>query len=291
MPENKTIIITGASGFIGSFLCKYFAENGWNVIGLVRKLPKEEIRNVRYELFEMPNNIPLEVFKNSDAIVHCSYSKFSPSNPNSDKINKEGTEKLLEISRASSNPKFIFLSSMSAHKDALSHYGRSKFALEKIFDPNKDVILKPGLVMGNGGMLKTISEYISKHKTIPLPGNGIQPVQTLTLLNLSDAIQKIIMDKLSGTFCLGEVIPITIKEFYTEVAKQSNKNIKFISIPFWPLFMFVRFIETIGLKTSTSSESLLGLKQLKSFDTAHDLQKLGIEILDYKTNIETNFTN
>ena len=39
------ILITGASGFIGSYLFKFFNEKGFNVYGLVRKKPSIEYFN------------------------------------------------------------------------------------------------------------------------------------------------------------------------------------------------------------------------------------------------------
>jgi hypothetical protein len=39
-------------------------------------------------------------------------------------------------------------------------------------------------------------------------------------------------------------------------------------------------IETLRIPFNVSQENLLGLKQLKAFDTKHDLEKLGVPILD-----------
>lgn len=68
-------------------------------------------------------------------------------NKNADKINIDGTKKLVEFCRKK-NIKPLFFSSFSAHKEAISHYGKTKLELEKLFDISKDVILKPGFVLG-----------------------------------------------------------------------------------------------------------------------------------------------
>src|ERR1041385_8411877 len=38
-PTRRTLVLTGATGFIGSRVASYFAEHDWNVIALARNIP------------------------------------------------------------------------------------------------------------------------------------------------------------------------------------------------------------------------------------------------------------
>ena len=67
------ILITGASGFIGSYLFKYFNEKGFNVYGLVRKKPSIKYtfmngfasspNKLMIEPNIRPESIPIKIFE------------------------------------------------------------------------------------------------------------------------------------------------------------------------------------------------------------------------------------
>jgi UDP-glucose-4-epimerase GalE len=68
----KTALVTGASGYLGSHICKYLTKNGWRVIGLDIKHPEQQY----WEMFEFCDvrdrqNVD-EVFSNYkiDAVFH-----------------------------------------------------------------------------------------------------------------------------------------------------------------------------------------------------------------------------
>ena len=44
----KSALVTGASGYLGSHLCKYLKKNGWKVIGLDIKHPEHQ----HWDIFE-----------------------------------------------------------------------------------------------------------------------------------------------------------------------------------------------------------------------------------------------
>ena len=203
--KNKTIIITGASGFIGSNLINHFVEQGYAVYAFARNIPANLSLKAKFVYYNLEDNsINEEAFMNSSYIIHCAYLKYSDKHFNSDEINIEGTKRLLELSRKYNLNKFIFLSSFSAHSEAFSHYGNVKLKLEKLFDENSDLILKPGLVLGNGGLFKSISDIILNNKIVPIIGDGKQPVQTIHVKDLANIIQVGIERSISGTYYLAE---------------------------------------------------------------------------------------
>jgi hypothetical protein len=48
-------------------------------------------------------------------------------------------------------------------------------------------------------------------------------------------------------------------------------------------------IETLRIPFNVSQENLLGLKQLKAFDTKNDLDKLGVSIMDMDETLDKLF--
>lgn len=282
--NKPSIIITGASGFIGEHLVQYFFENGWHVKALVRKIPVEVVRDVHYFEYDLEGSIDESVYDSVDYLVHCAYLRFDQ-NKNADEINLLGTKKILDVCRKK-NVKPLFLSSFSAHKDAESHYGKTKLACEKLFDLSKDVVLKPGLVIGKKGLATELIKTINKSGLIPLIGGGLQPVQTIYIDDLCLIIEQAFEREKVGLYHVAETEAITMKIFYSKIAKQLDRKIRFLPFPLSLLFLICKIAEAIGLKLPVSTENVLGLKHLIKFDTKDDLKKLDITLKNYSESIE-----
>jgi NAD dependent epimerase/dehydratase family enzyme len=172
---------------------------------------------------------------------------------------------------------------MSAHADALSEYGKHKYELEQKLNNPAFTIIRPGLVIGNtGGLFNNIKGIIAKSSIIPLIGGGNQPVQTVLVSDLNGAIKHIAEQKISGIYNIATPQVYTLKELYTTIATQQNKQVKFINLPYIFMKFSLTIAEGIGLNLPVKTESLLGLKQLRAFKTTEDLAKLNIKLKSLK---------
>lgn len=290
MSTLPTILITGANGFIGSSLIEHFSNKGWKVYALVHSLPsphraplkrKGEIytqynTDIHYVKYSLERGIADEsIFVDVDYIVHCAYMK-NDKNPNSKKINIEGSKRLLEWSRKYDVKRNIFLSSMSAQEGSTTAYGQQKFAIEKLFSSSQDVIIRPGLVLGTGGLLKDMVEFIKKRKVIPLVSGGKQPIQTIYIDDLVWAIDKILEKNLKGIFTIAEQEAITYKEFYRELCLAFHLRARFISVPYTLFYVAVAFADALKIQLAVSKDSLVGLKNLKAHAVEESIKKVGI---------------
>jgi nucleoside-diphosphate-sugar epimerase len=283
IPSKPGIIITGANGFIGSYLLEYFQKKEYQITAFVHAIPKQRIQNVNYQLFDLQNDVPEEFFPDTDFLIHCAYIK-AESNSNAMIINQEGTKRLLEASRKHNIKKFVFLSSFSAHEKAVSAYGKSKYETEKLFDPTIDLVLKPGLVVGAGGLFQKIVSIIKSSRIIPMIAGGRQPVQTLYINDLAQAIEKGMLDSISGTYPLAEAKAITMKEMYLQICAKENKKPVLVSVPFFVAHTGVFFFNLMGLNSPVSKENLLGLKYSKAYDISSSVETFK---MNFKTFHET----
>ena len=281
--NRPTIIITGANGFVGQQLVSYFSTKGWRVKALVRVVPEKTVKEVVYIKYDLEQNPDEAIFDDSDYLVHCAYLKFDQ-NKNAEAINISGTKKIVELCRKK-NIKPLFLSSFSAHKDAESHYGKTKLECEKLFDVSNEVVLKPGLVIGKKGLAAELIKTIGKASFLPLVGGGTQPIQTIHVDDLCLIVEQIFEKKIVGVFHVAEAEAITMKQFYQEIAKQLNRKSTFIPFPLSLLYFICKLSEAIGVKLPVSSESALGLKHLIKFETKNDLNRLGITIKNYSESL------
>lgn len=286
MSKQPVILITGAAGFIGSHLAEHFNKKGWTVIAAVRGIPPQlgdGVLYYHYDITKLPNE---DMLVDVDYLVHCAYVKYDD-NKDADRINIEGAIRLLELSRKSGVKKNIFLSSLSASEDALSHYGKQKFAIEKLFNTERDAVLRPGLVLGNGGLFSEMSKFIREKKMIPLIDGGRQPLQTVYIDDLAVAAEAVFNKNLNGTFTVAEATAVPYQEFYRTLAKTLKVKAKFIPVPSWILSAALTVSGILGIRIPVSKENLLGLKNLKFTGTRNDLERLGIKVRSWKASLET----
>lgn len=256
--SEKKVVITGATGFIGSHLAHHFESLGWEVVRLGRA---SAISTHRYSLQQGASD---EALAGARALIHCAYAA------GEERLNIEGTKLLLSQARKHGIGKFVFLSSYSAHEGALSVYGKQKLAIEKILDPTRDLIIRPGLVIGNGGVFAAIRDSIRRIPIVPLFGGGRQPLQTIAVNDLCRMIGQLVLTRRSGLFALAETKPVAIAEFYRELARQMRIRAVFIPFPLLPALCILKLCEKMELRLPVSSESLLGLKQLRALAPTQD---------------------
>nr|WP_319382462.1 NAD(P)-dependent oxidoreductase [uncultured Roseibium sp.] len=115
------ILITGASGTIGRFLCRHLADKGNHVTALGRRaMDGMAVEFARFDLSEMSPRLP-----DGDALVHCALhhepGKFRGGEGDDPdrfhKLNVEGTSALFRAAKDAGFRKVVFLSSRAVYGD------------------------------------------------------------------------------------------------------------------------------------------------------------------------------
>ena len=271
------IAITGANGFIGSRLVDYFLALGHEVLLLQRVQPKLIPAGASYAAYDLNNPEDLPSLKNIDALIHTAYMPFSSTNGATEK-NLKGTLALYNLC-IEQKIYFVFLSSMSAHQNALSEYGKHKFELQQQLDRSKCLILRLGLVIGPQGLFSRLSKSLGKSPFMFLAGGGLQPIQPVYIDDVARVIAESVSIKRTGIYTLAEARVYTIRDLFLAIAEKAGKRPIFIDVPYWIIGAGIGMVELLHLPFPVSKENLLGLKQLKSSSTQADLDKLGINPL------------
>ena len=123
------IAITGSNGFIGGELVNYFLSKGDEVLLLQRKAPGTLAAGASYAQYDLSEPAKLPDLSGFNALIHTAYMPFKPETvPVKEILNP--TLSLYKQCKKQ-GVLFVFLSSMSAHANASSEYGKHKYGLEQ----------------------------------------------------------------------------------------------------------------------------------------------------------------
>ena len=269
------ILITGVNGFIANNLAKHLYKNNHEVYGTSSK----DINNSSCkETFRLKIGDKLDIKDiNFDWVIHCVYDKNLTIKENTGSTISWAKELK---SRGVKNQ--LFISSISAISGNDSEYSLIKQKTEQWFLSNNMNVIRPGLVVGDGGLFKQMIKKVISFPVMPLVNAGNSDVK---LIGIKDLISKInnILDRTlahkeinifySNKFILKDVL-IGLSKFY-------GKKIFFINIPFFIIFSIVKVLEILKINIGVTSQNIKGLVS-NEIDTKCDvdLKKDILQILE-----------
>ncbi|HEV1995130.1 MAG TPA: NAD-dependent epimerase/dehydratase family protein [Candidatus Acidoferrum sp.] len=284
---KKIVVITGANGLIGNRLCQEFVRRGWQVRAGVRRPGEYAATHPDVTPFQcaLPDSLDQTAFDGADVCIHAAYATRATTRERARRVNEDGTLAVLSASRRAA-VYFVFISSCSAHEAARSDYGRSKLALEKKIDLQRDLVLRPGLVLGKQGLFGRMVDSIRRSRLIPIFDGGRQSVQTIHIADLCAAIVRAVERRLTGRLILAEAESICMRDLLAAIAQKLGKRAIFISVPATPALVALRVAEGLRLPLPVSSDNLLGLRSMVYQDPTADLARLGISLRSARQSLD-----
>ena len=285
---SDTVLVTGATGFVGSALATRAMAEGYVVKTLSRtnwaSSPAVPVGNRFFG--SLPASIPEECLDGVDAVVHCA-AEAAGDYDTCHAVNVEGTTRLARMALRAGVKTFIFLSSQSARPDAPSPYGQTKYAAERSLlevTGLNVIVLRLGLVTGPGsrGLYQRMERMVQSLPVIPLLAGGaaiIQPIHVddlctavLRCCEQGPALAKVVLR-------LGDVEGMSLREFLQLMALTRYGHRKLmIPVPLWPVELVVRVAEKLHVALPINSNNLQGLKSVARMETREDLSRLGLTL-------------
>ena len=250
------ILILGAAGFIGSHLSCYAAEQGHDVVALCRSGKVAGFAGPTFG-WALGEPVPESALRGVSCSIHLAHD-----------FNGERGAHLTELAtleciadlRAKGVAKQIFFSSYSAGEHAESLYGRTKLAIERGVKPYPDVtIVRPGLVLGDGGLFGRIRRLSRSAPLIPLPdaGRGLLPVITIERL-----CRETIMLACSAAPLreanLFEPRLKSLRELVLEAAAEAGRHPWLLSVPSTLVLALLDLADVLHVRLPVNSDNLRG---------------------------------
>jgi nucleoside-diphosphate-sugar epimerase len=224
------VFITGINGFIGSALARNLLQSGHEVTGSVsgsEKLALASAYSTRCYVVRMNEEFDPEIFRGVDTVVHCAYDL----RKGKSLINSEGTRKLARAAMNQGVKWQIYIGSHSAHEKATSEYGQTKLELEKFFEDLGQIVVKPGLVVGNGGIFRKMSALVQKYPFVPLIDGGKGKMPIIGISDLVNTLGQLIENPSPGCFRLYNPEEVSFKEILVAVKRAGKSKAFLVPVP------------------------------------------------------------
>lgn len=290
--ESKKILITGANGFLGSHLCFYFANKGYDVTGAVRlnaqvsNLKHKNIKIVKTKYSDDLNN----VIKDADYIVHAAAllsSSFKSKRKDFYKANVILTEELLK--KAIKNKKlkkFIFISSVGIYGptgkkfaseniavgEGLTDYEWSKYEAEKkcqeFYKQGVPIIILrlsqlygPGMKYGWPKIFKEIS-----NKKFFLIGGAEGTIQPLYIDDAVKGVEAVVVSKVNSgeAYNMAGREIVILHDLFNQIAKLLNVG-KLKNIPYGLVYSLAYFLKFVPASLKSEKLNLLTIHNISFF--------------------------
>jgi len=190
------ILVTGATGFLGTYLIPRLVENGYKVRCLVRQSSDTSLLkrlNVETTYGDITDKTSIEAsLDNVDIIVHLA-TVLNSSDASIYEVNVKGAENLIDAVKNKKREirKIIMLSSATVLKNTLHlSYPKTKLMAETLFLNSglNCIVIRPTWIYGKGSKsFGNLIKNIKKLPFIPVIGNGqarMQPVYVDDVIHL-----------------------------------------------------------------------------------------------------------
>ncbi len=267
----RTLIVTGASGYIGRHLVEAARASGWRVVAATRRPVDFADAWMPYRLDVAP---AAEGFPPDSVVVHLASDTGATADA---AIEVAAAEALIALVRVH-GARIVFVSSQTARADAPTPYGRTKWAIQQRMIDAGGTVVRPGLVYGGvpGGLYASLLRLLRDRPVLPrfVPSPRVQPVHVADLVRALGVVAE--RDDLAGEVInVASPEPMAFHEFLRKLAAaRFGRAPRFVSVPAVFVPVGAALLRIAGAKTLAAR--LTSLLDLPAIDAAADIARLGL---------------
>ncbi|MBW4933778.1 NAD-dependent epimerase/dehydratase family protein [Marinobacter sp. F4206] len=262
--SRKTVLVTGASGFVGSAVVKHLLERGYKVKSVVRSEQSVPVGSERVEVSDitaMTQEDWMALLEPGDSVVHCAAlvhlmgKESAQLSREYTRVNCDATDALVQAAVRRNVNRFVFLSTVKVHGEESTlgrpfragdtpatddPYAKSKLCAEAILEKaaiGSDlewIIIRPPLVYGPGvgANFRALAKLVRLR--LPLPLGALKNKRSLVSVgNLVDLIGVCLEHPKAPRhkFLVSDGRDVSTTELLREMAKSMNKRPLLFPVP------------------------------------------------------------
>jgi len=267
--------VTGAGGYLGSRLCRYFRERDACVFQLTGN-PKTADASLPAAHFSLAKSVEKGFFRENgiEVLVHAAYDFRPSSRKDIWDSNVKGSIALFQQAQHEGVRRVLFVSTMSAYDGCRSLYGQAKLEIEAaLYELGLGFVVRPGLIYstpldGSGGLMGSMLRRVQRGGLLPLMGGGKQELYLTHEEDLGrfiewltdQSIERGNAVKRKGYFTTANPKPYAFRRILELLSTSANsENVRFLSIPWRAAWFGLKTLEAVGVNSGFRSDSMLRL--------------------------------
>ncbi len=264
-----TVLVTGASGLIGRRLVPRLLRSGIAVTAFVRTPGSlgalgGGALTVAAGVVEDRDAV-CRAAVGCHAVVHLANASGVVDEARVHAVNVEGTEHVLAAARAAGARRVVFTSTVSAARERLGPYGRSKrLAEERVRSAGIPfVILRPSLVYGGGetGLVGALVRWLRSLPVMPVIGDGRIAIDPVHVDDLCGVIEACLVrdDVLGQTYDVLGPDRVTLDEFLHRLGDVLGVRRPLLHLPARASLLLAHVLGSVMAHPPLTVDNVLGL--------------------------------
>lgn len=274
-----TILITGATGFIGSHLALALTDAGHRIIHAVRSPPRKPSDRSVHIAVDYTRDFDVETWQprleGVDVVINAVGILREHGSQTFQALHELAPQALFRAC-AALGIKVVQISALGADENARSRYHLSKKAADDVLLAlgSPAVVVQPSLVYGPGGASAKLFNLMASLPLIPLPGSGNQKIQPVHISDLTHALAVLVE---TDRF-LGQRVPVvgpeplTLRRYLSELRQLMKLGPPtFIPVPVPVVSWGAQASQRLGGLFDTETWQMLQRGNTASPDTVREL--------------------
>jgi uncharacterized protein YbjT (DUF2867 family) len=229
------ILLTGATGTVGSALLRRLTANGEPVRALVRDGQRLGDQRVRVQIALGDLSDPPS-FRNAlrgvDTVVHLAASIRDQPLGSIEELNAVATLRLVKAAERAGVERFVFFSAMNA-----SHHSRTRFFRAKALAEDAVVasrldttVFRPSIIYTPGDPWLTLLDRLSRLPAMPVSGSGRAQYQPVWAEDVADAVVNGLSSS-ESTYELAGPEVLSYDDIVRTVLRASHRRRRLVHVP------------------------------------------------------------
>lgn len=189
------VLVTGASGYVGGYVCRRLLADGHEVVGLSRNPAGQTLEQVTSVVGDVTTGAGLaQAMQGADAVIHLVGIIMETRGATFEQVHVEGTRNVLAAARTAGVDRLGHMSALGASETAESEYQRTKAEAEAMVRASglDWTIMRPSLVFGAGDAFfgGSLKELVTLPPVIPVVGTGAYPFRPIWAEDVATAFSR-----------------------------------------------------------------------------------------------------
>jgi NADH dehydrogenase len=238
----KPVVVTGASGLVGTHVCEHLAQAGWKVRAVVRDTAKAAKRL---------GHLPIEIrtgdirdvsdmrsaFAGAGALVHLAAIAIEKPGQSYGDTNTDGTRVLIDSATAESVDRLVFMSQNGADSRSPYPFLASKGKAQDMVQDStlQWTVLRPSVIFGpEDEFVNVLARLVRLSPLIfPLPGGGTARFQPIAVGDVARAVGKALEtdSTIRHAYSIGGAVPLSLRQMTERILIAMNASRALVGVP------------------------------------------------------------